>query len=581
MASLLYSRIFRALRGKSRFYGLAVATVFTLFYLYHDYGDQGSLESVQLAMLMNSNASSAASWPGKSSFDWSAVELRYPPDSQSPPPGTTAPATLPRIQHKFGFESSSAAKIRVSRRQEVKKVFEKCWASYKREAWLKDDLMPISGGHKDQFSGWAATLVDSLDTLWIMGLRKEFDEAVEAVAQIDFGESTNMMINIFETNIRYLGGLMAAYDLSGRKILLEKAIELGNLIYIGFNTKNGMPVDSINFDKAKTGEAQSVEQRVVSASPGTLSLEMTRLSQLTGDPKYFNAISKVMDVFYQSQNNSQLPGMWPMYVSMRHLDLTSETAFTLGGCADSLYEYLPKMHALLGGQEAKYVTMSKAFMETADKYLFFRPMLPDGDDILISGNVNVLDTADPSLDPESEHLACFVGGLFAMAGRLFKEERSVETGEKLTKGCVYAYRAFPSGIGPERFNMAACESRLDCQWNEEKWNEEKAKRPEWKEHLPKGFTTAKDPRYLLRPEAIESVFVLWRITGKEEYREAAWEMFMAVSNASATDIANAEVLDVTLSDKQLPLQNHMEVSLLFSIDEVIALQPLSRFCRSS
>ncbi|MCV5090917.1 glycoside hydrolase family 47 protein, partial [Escherichia coli] len=54
------------------------------------------------------------------------------------------------------------------------------------EHGTKDALLPISGGYKDQFSGWAATLIDSLDTLWIMGFRSEFDEAVAAVAEIDF-----------------------------------------------------------------------------------------------------------------------------------------------------------------------------------------------------------------------------------------------------------------------------------------------------------------------------------------------------------------------------------------------------------
>lgn len=67
---------------------------------------------------------------------------------------------------------------------------------------MKDALKPISGGYVDQFSGWAATLVDSLDTLWIMGMRDEFYEAVEAVAMIDFGASTSGRVNTFETCIR-------------------------------------------------------------------------------------------------------------------------------------------------------------------------------------------------------------------------------------------------------------------------------------------------------------------------------------------------------------------------------------------
>lgn len=86
----------------------------------------------------------------------------------------------------------------------------------------------------------AATLVDSLDTLWIMGLIKEFEEAVGAVRNIDFTTCDLEKINIFETTIRYMGGLLGAYDLSDGKypILLTKAEELGEMIYVAFDTPN-------------------------------------------------------------------------------------------------------------------------------------------------------------------------------------------------------------------------------------------------------------------------------------------------------------------------------------------------------
>jgi mannosyl-oligosaccharide alpha-1,2-mannosidase len=393
-----------------------------------------------------------------------------------------------------------------------------------------------------------------------MGLKEEFDEAVAAVAEIDFGKSTTGSVNIFETTIRYLGGLLAAYDLSKRPVLLEKAIELGDLIYGGFNTEHRMPVDMMDFEAAKRGSGLNVEYQVVSASPGTLTMEMTRLSQITGDSKYYDAISRVVDLFYEGQNRTSLPGMFPMYVSMKNMDVTTGAVFTLAGCADSLYEYFPKMHALLGGLEAKYETLTRGFLNPAKQHLFFRPMLPDNADILISGNVNIRDDG-PSLDPESEHLACFIGGTFAMAGRLLNSEEDVEIGAKLARGCAYAYQAFPTGMMPERFNMIICEDKNNCKWDEEKWVEGRSKRPEWKEHLPKGFTTAKDPRYILRPEAIESVFYLWRITGEKEWQDFAWAMWEAVANGTETKYATAAVLDVTVAKDELPQEDYMEVSL--------------------
>jgi mannosyl-oligosaccharide alpha-1,2-mannosidase len=485
----------------------------------------------------------------KSSFDWSSVDFTYPPKLT---PKLPAPvAKRPRIQHRFKADSKDVAAIQNQRRKKVKKAFGRSWASYKRRAWMKDALKPISGDFVDQFSGWAATLVDSLDTLWIMGLRDEFYEAVEAVATIDFGISTTTTVNTFETCIRYLGGLLAAYDLSGHDALKEKAIEVGDLLYAGFNTENRMPVDFIDFDVAKNGSGLTVEPHVVSASPGTITLEFSRLSQITGDDKYYAAVSQVMDVFHHGQNDTKLPGMWPMYVSMAGKDVVSGHQFSIGGNADSLYEYLPKAHALLGSADAssqKYEAMARTFMDTAIRSLFFQPMIPEGYDILISGNCDVLENG-PHLDPESEHLSCFIGGLYALGGRLFDSKEYLDIGAKLARGCAYAYRSFPTGMMPERYNMAMCPGSdrfAYCPWNETHFAAEASKRPEYKSHLPKGFTTAKDPRYILRPEAIESVFILWRITGDSWWREVAWDMFEAVAKATETPYANAAVLDVTV-----------------------------------
>ncbi|KAK4107616.1 glycoside hydrolase family 47 protein [Canariomyces notabilis] len=496
----------------------------------------------------------------RSSFDWSSVAYRYPPAAQllSPPKPGLWQRKLPGIQHRFKPESPKDRQLREARRKAVRNLTLKCWNSYRKYAWKRDALLPISGDGRDQFSGWAATLVDSLDTLWIMGLRDEFDEAVAAVAEIDFGSSTSPQVNIFETTIRYLGGLLAAYDLSGREVLLQKAVELGDLIYGGFNTPNRMPVDNIDFEVAKNGSGLVVEDTVVSASPGSLTLELAHLSQVTGDPKYYDAIAPVTELFWRWQKRTALPGMFPMWVSMAREDVTTGSSFTLGGCADSLYEYFPKMHALLAGAEPKYAQLTRGFMEAAKRHPFFRPMVPSNDDILVSGNVNVDEELEPHLDPELEHLTCFIGGTFALAGRLLGSKEDVEVGARLARGCVYAYRSFPTGMMPERLNMVPCQDTEHCIWDEQVWDREKVKRPEYKPHLPKGFTTAKDPRYILRPEAIESVFYLWRITGHPEWQDAAWDMFQAVANGTATELAAAAVKDVTVVKPKLPQEDYME-----------------------
>jgi Glycosyl hydrolase family 47 len=53
-----------------------------------------------------------------------------------------------------------------------------------------------------------------------------------------------------------------------------------------------------------------------------------------------------------------------------------------------------------------------------------------------------------------------------------------------------------------------------------------------------------DTRYILRPEAIESVFYMWRITGDATWREKGWRMWGAIEKATWTPIAYSAVEDV-------------------------------------
>lgn len=512
---------------------------------------------------MNAHPPSAPVTP--SSFNWSTVPFAHPPSPNLPLP--KGPATLARIQAVFPPETPEQFELREARRREVRRLFQKNWASYRKHAWLRDALLPLSGQGRDQFSGWAATLVDALDTLWIMGLRDEFEEAVAAVAAIDFGVSSSSRVNMFETNIRYLGGLLGAYDLSGRAELLAKAVELGDMLFAGFNTANRMPVDFFSMDESQQGGGLQVEGQVANAGPGTLTMEFARLSQVTGDSKYYTAISNMVSVFEKGQGQTALPGLWPTTVSMLTMDVVHGGGFTLGAGADSTYEYVTKMYPLLGGREERYRKMSIDWMDTADKAMFYRPMLPDEKNILFAGNLDFDGEGHSNLDPESEHLTCFLGGTYALGGKLFDRKDYLEVGAKLGQGCAYAYKATATGMMCERFNMVKCEARAQCPWNQTRWEEEKAARGLWREGIPLGFTSCKDPRYILRPEAIESIFYLWRITGYAGYQQTAWEMFSAVGNGTETEFANAAVMDVTSTEKTLKKDDYMEVSTTSGVKE--------------
>ena len=471
----------------------------------------------------------------KSGFDWSTYRYHHPLYSIAPIP-LGKPHLFPPIQYKFGQESKSAAILRKTRQQAVLDAFKKCWQSYKTHAWMKDELQPISGNSKETFGGWAATLVDSLDTLWIMGLKKEFYQAAQEAASIDWAVTPDTACNMFETNIRYLGGLLAAYDLSGEPALLAKAVELGDMLYAGFDTPNHMAPFWLDFQKAKAGQLVA-DDRQISAAAGSFTLEFTRLSQITRDPKYYDAIARVTSAFLEHQNSTQLPGMWPIHINARNQTF-SGSDFTLGAMADSLYEYLPKMHYLLGGLEPVYERAYRSSMATAIEHLLFRPMLPNNADILVAGSASAA-SGRSNLIPEGQHLTCFAGGMFILGGKLLSLPEHVDIGARLTQGCVYAYNAFPTGIMPEIFRMRPCPSFEECEWDTDQASET----------LPEGFVAVPDRSYSLRPEALESLFILYRTTGNAELQNAAWKMFKSIQAATETEYANAAVDDVTTSGK--------------------------------
>jgi hypothetical protein len=71
---------------------------------------------------------------------------------------------------------------------------------------------------------------------------------------------------------------------------------------------------------------------------GSLSLEFTKLSQLTGEMKYYDAVQRISDAFEKSQSSTKLPGMWPVVVDASKPSFDRDASFTLGGMSDSLYE---------------------------------------------------------------------------------------------------------------------------------------------------------------------------------------------------------------------------------------------------
>ena len=455
---------------------------------------------------------------------WVKLKEQYPVSKYLAPPRGSA-HRIPRIQHTFEHEQESAEikRRRELRRDAIKEAFLHAWNGYKEHAWSKDEVAPISGGWRTSFGGWGATLVDTMDTLWIMGLKEDFEQCVEEVKNIDFTTNEDAIINVFETTIRYLGGLISAYELSDKKykVLINKAKELGDILYTAFDTPNRMPMTRWTWRKSAEGGRVEAGEATLIAELGSLILEFTKLTQLTGDLKYFDAVQRINVELQRVQHNSSLPGMWPVVINARTMEMPSNH-FTLSGMADSTFEYLPKQHLLLGGRTETYGRMYEKAMETAKKYLFYRPLTEHGEDVLLSGNAFPNEDDEPYLEPQGQHLGCYTGGMLAIGAIIFERPEDLDIARRLVEGCVWAYNAMPSRLMPEVFHTVSCQKGVGkpsadaCQWSKEKWykgivdrqedNEETEKMTTdekaeyWikKKNLFPGFTDIQDARYILR-----------------------------------------------------------------------------------
>lgn len=98
-------------------------------------------------------------------------------------------------------------------RSEVTSIFYHAYNGYLKYADGYDELRPLSCSGVNTWSSSALTLIDSLDTLAVMGNFSEFRRVVDhLVNKVDFDKDIN--VSVFETNIRIVGGLLSAHLLS-------------------------------------------------------------------------------------------------------------------------------------------------------------------------------------------------------------------------------------------------------------------------------------------------------------------------------------------------------------------------------
>ena len=139
-------------------------------------------------------------------------------------------------------ESDNTARLR---RDAIRNSMKHAWNGYKKSAWGADEMLPISEYGHDNWGGMGVTLVDALDTLWLMDMKDEFWEARNWVRDhLDHDHVGG--VSVFETTIRSLGGLLSAYDWSGDKVFLDQAKDLGERLFHAFDSGSGFPSKTIN-----------------------------------------------------------------------------------------------------------------------------------------------------------------------------------------------------------------------------------------------------------------------------------------------------------------------------------------------
>jgi mannosyl-oligosaccharide alpha-1,2-mannosidase len=166
---------------------------------------------------------------------------------------------------------------------------------------------------------------------------------------------------------------------------------------------------------------------------------------------------------------------------------------------------------LLGGQSQQPRKMYEAAIETAKSNLFYRPMTKDKNDILLSGLVRAESPTERTLDPEGQHLSCYIGGMMGIGSQIFDRKDDLPVARKLLDGCLWAYDNTPTGIMPEVFHTVPCENNSECEWDKKMWLDDIVKRHrkegvdeenvDWKLRelrIDPGFSDIPDRRYILR-----------------------------------------------------------------------------------
>ncbi|KAF4977884.1 hypothetical protein FZEAL_5658 [Fusarium zealandicum] len=401
----------------------------------------------------------------------------------------------------------------------IKEAFRFSWDSYEKYAFPYDTLRPLEQSYENDRNGWGATAVDGLSTAIIMNERETVDKILRQIAKTDFTRTAtdDERISLFESTIRYLGGLVSEPRL--RDILLEKAINLADSLSIAFDTPSGVPDDEVIFnpEPRRYGNPDSSITCI-----GTLVLEWTRLSDLTGNGTYAALAQRAQaHLMRPKPEEFRLPGLVGTYVRLSD-GVFEDYQAGWGGGSDSYYEYLIKMYAYDPVAFVEYKESWVMAAESSMQHLASHPTTRT--DLTFLGEFRGNSTL-----PMSSHLASVCGGSFILGGLLLQNQVFVDFGLELAKSYYEVYRQSPSGIGPEAFHWVDDHQPL---------TKPAANRPppkKWGSFYESSGFWPTNSEYILRPETIESLYYAYRATGDKQWQDWAWEAFEALDRMTRVE----------------------------------------------
>uniref|UniRef100_A0A8C1R9V2 alpha-1,2-Mannosidase n=1 Tax=Cyprinus carpio TaxID=7962 RepID=A0A8C1R9V2_CYPCA len=309
---------------------------------------------------------------------------------------------LPAFLLLFLMRTSNSLSETMSRdeksklRNQVLEMFDHAYQNYMDHAYPADELMPLTcrgrvrglepsrGDIDDALGKFSLTLIDTLDTLALLNKTVEFEEAVRRVVA-DVRLDNDIVVSVFETNIRVLGGLLGGHSMavmlkeSGRMVwyqdeLLHMAKDLGLRLLPAFNTSSGLPYPRVNLRYGVRGPETrtGTETDTCTACAGTIILEFAALSRFTGDPTFEAHARRALDFLWEKrQRHSNLVGTTINIHSGEWVRRDSG----VGAGIDSYYEYLMKAYILLG--DDRFLQRFNTHYASIMKYISQPPLLLD------------------------------------------------------------------------------------------------------------------------------------------------------------------------------------------------------------